>query len=159
GGTAVFPVMTAPPGWWTVTADLDPDELRIDDRRVGVVRVAPVARVNWDSASRYIAAACEVLEANRRITRGSEVTIGRLASGSSMVPPPDDPAGIGALTRALGARGIGWSFGELLTTPAMTDSGTVTGRFRLQRRYQLRPSGSGRTGVLVTAGGAPWLAR
>jgi Aerotolerance regulator N-terminal len=158
-GSAVFPVMAAPPGWWTVTADLDPDELRIDDRRLAVVRVAPVARVNWDSASRYIAAACEVLETNRRIARGNEVAIGRLASGSSIVTPPDDPAEIGALNRALAARGVGWSFGELLTTPVTTDSGTVTGRFRVLRRYQLRASGSGRTGVLVTAGGAPWLAR
>ena len=159
GGTAVFPVMAAQPGWWTVTADLDPDELRIDDRRLGVVRVAPVARVNWDSASRYIAAACEVLETNRRIARGNEVTIGRLVRGSSIVTPPDDPAAIGALNRALAARGVGWSFGEVLTAPVTTDSSTITGRFRVVRRYQLRPTGSGRTGVLITAGGTPWLAR
>ena len=159
GGSAVFPIMTAPPGWWIVTADLDPDELRIDDRRLGVVRIAPVARVNWDSASRYIAAACEVLETNRRIARGNEVAIGRLANGSSVVTPPEDPAALGALNRALAARGVGWSFGELVTTPAATDSGTITGRFRVLRHYQLRPSGSGRTGILVTVGGAPWLAR
>ena len=39
----------SPSGWWNADAELDPDELRLDDRRVGVVRVAPVARVNWDS--------------------------------------------------------------------------------------------------------------
>ena len=159
GGSAVFPIMTAPPGWWTVTADLDPDELRIDDRRLGAVRIAPVARVNWDSASRYIGAACAVLETNRRIARGNEVAIGRLANGSSIVTPPEDPAALGALNRALAARGVGWSFGELVTTPATTDSGTIAGRFRVLRHYQLRPSGSGRTGVLVTVGGSPWLAR
>ena len=38
---------------------------------MAVVRVAPVARVNWDSASRFVAAACEVLAANRRIGRGN----------------------------------------------------------------------------------------
>ncbi len=159
GGFAVFPPLAAPTGWWTVTAELDPDELRLDDRRVGAVRIAPVARVNWDSASRYIAAACEVLETNRRIARGNEVTIGRLARGSSIVMPPDDPAGIGALNRALAARGVSWSYGEPVAAPATTDSGAVLGRVRVLRRYDLRPAGSGRTGVLMTVGGAPWLAR
>ena len=93
------------------TAELDPDELRLDDRRLGVVRVAPVARVNWDSASRYVAAACEVLETNRRIARGREVTIGRLARGSSIVQPPEDPAALGALNRALARAGCAWRYG------------------------------------------------
>jgi hypothetical protein len=159
GASAVFPIMTAPTGWWTVTADLDPDELRIDDRRLAVVRVAPVARVNWDSASRYTVAACEVLETNRRIARGNEVTIDRLVRGSSILTPPSDPAEIGALNRALAARGIGWAFGELLTASATSDSGALVGRFHVLRRYQLRPSGRGRMGVLVTVAGAPWLVR
>jgi hypothetical protein len=159
GGSVGFPPATAPPGWWTVAAELDPDELRLDDRRLGVVRVAPVARVNWDSASRYIAAACEVLETNRRIARGREVAIGRLTAGSSIVTPPEDPAAIGALNRALAARGVSWSYGDLVTTPATTDSSAITGRTRVMRRYQLRSNGSGRTGVLVTVGGAPWVAR
>ena len=159
GGSAVFPPMAAPAGWWTVTTELDPDELRLDDRRVGVVRVAPVARVNWDSASRYVAAACEVLETNRRIARGGEVTIGRLARGSSIVTPPEDPAGVGALNRALAARGVTWSYGERVTASAATDSGPILGRVRVLRRYELRPTGSGRTGVLITVGGVPWLAR
>ena len=94
-----------PSGWWTLTAELGPDELRADDRRIGVVRVAPVARVAWDSASRYVAAACEVLAANRRIARGDEVTFGRLGRGSSVVQPPDDPARAGrAQSRARGPR-------------------------------------------------------
>lgn len=159
GGSALFPPLTAPVGWWTVTADLDPDELRLDDRRLGAVRIAPVARVNWDSAGRHIAAACEVLETNRRIARGDEVTIGRLARGNSIVMPPDDPSGIGALNRALAARGVAWSYGEPVIAPAATDSGAGIGRVRVLRRYHLRPAGGGRTGVLVTVGGAPWLTR
>jgi hypothetical protein len=155
----VLAIPGVPSGWWSADAQLDPDELRLDDRRVGVVRVAPVARVDWDSASRYVAAACEVLEANRRIARGSEVTLGRLARGSSIVQPPEDPAAVGALNRALAARGIAWRYGAPLIEPATTDSGALVGRVRVLRRYQLQAAQSGRTGVLATVGGAPWLVR
>jgi len=159
GGGAVLVMPGVPPGWWDADAELDPDELRLDDRRVGVVRVAAVARVNWDSASRFVAAACEVLESNRRIARGSEVTLGRLARGSSIVQPPEDPAALGALNRALAARGVTWRYGSPLIEPATTDSGALLGRVRVFRRYQLQTAQSGRTGVLATVNGAPWLVR
>jgi hypothetical protein len=159
GGAAVLGIPGVASGWWNADAELDPDELRIDDRRTGVVRVAPVARVNWDSASRFVAAACEVLEANRRIARGGEVTLGRLASGSSIVQPPEDAAAIGALNRALAARGVAWRYGSPVLEPSTTDSGPLVGRVRVLRRYQLQAAESGRTGVLATAGGAPWLVR
>jgi hypothetical protein len=160
GGAAVLAIPGVPSGWWDAEAQLDPDELRLDDRRVGVVRVAPVARVNWDSAGRFAAAACEVLESNGRIARGGEVSLGRLARGSSIVQPPDDPAALGALNRALAARGTGWRFGPPAGEATTTDSGPLVGRVRVLRRYQLQPTGSGRTGVLATvAGGAPWLVR
>jgi hypothetical protein len=159
GGPAVIAMPGGAAGWWTADAELGPDELRLDDRRVGVVRVAPVARVDWDSASRFVAAACEVLAANRRIARGTEVTLGRLGRGRSIVLPPDDPAAIGALNRALAARGVTWRFGAPVIAPAATDSGAFVGRVRVLRRYQLQSSESGRTGVLATADGAPWLVR
>jgi hypothetical protein len=159
GTSAVLAMPAVASGWWNADAELGPDELRMDDRRIGVVRVAPVAQVDWDSASRYVAAACEVLEANRRIARGREVTLGRLARGHSIVQPPDDPAAIGALNRALAARGVGWRYGAPVLEPAITDSGALVGRVRVLRRYQLQASESGRTGVLATAGGTPWLVR
>ncbi|MBA3495672.1 MAG: BatA domain-containing protein [Gemmatimonadales bacterium] len=159
GGAAILAVSGVPSGWWSAEAELDPDELRLDDHRVGVVRVAPVARVDWDSSSRFAAAACEVLEANRRITRGTEVTLGRLARGSSIVQPPEDPAGLGALNRALAARGVAWRYGAPVDGTATTDSGVLVGRVRVVRRFQLQSAQSGRTGVLATVAGAPWLVR
>ena len=48
GGTVALTLPGAPAGWWTLTTALDPDEFRLDDTRVVVVRVAPVARVKWD---------------------------------------------------------------------------------------------------------------
>jgi hypothetical protein len=159
GGAAVLAVPGVASGWWSADAELDPDELRLDDRRVGVVRVAPVARVNWDSAGRYAAAACEVLETNRRIARGGEVTLGRLVRGSSIVQPPEDPAALGALNRALAAHGVAWRYGAPSIEPATTDSGPLVGRVRVLRRYQLETGQSGRTGVLATVARTPWLVR
>jgi hypothetical protein len=159
GGASTLALPGVPPGWWTVEAELAPDELRLDDRRVGVVRVAPVARAAWDTANRFVAAAGEVLASNRRVTRGDEITVGRLARGASIVQPPEDPAELGALNRALAARGVAWSFGAPSVHPAVTDSGPVIGQVRVLRRYQLQHSGSGRTGVLASVGGSPWLVR
>jgi hypothetical protein len=159
GGAATLALPGVPSGWWTLTAELGPDELRADDRRIGVVRVAPVARVAWDSASRYVVAACEVLAANRRIARGDEVTFGHLGRGSSVVQPPEDAAELGALNRALAARGVGWNYARLVIDPAVTDSGPVVGRVRVARRYVLQATGSGRTGVLASVAGEPWLVR
>jgi hypothetical protein len=159
GGTVALTLPGAPAGWWTLTTALDPDEFRLDDTRVAAVRVAPVARVKWDSTSRFVAAASEVLASNGRIRPGQEVTLGRLARGASVVQPPEDAAELGALNRALTARGVGWSFGNLFTTLAFSDSGPVVARQRVTRRYALQSTGSGRTGVLATVNGAPWIVR
>jgi hypothetical protein len=159
GSSTSITVPGAPSGWWTLTAELDPDELRLDDRRVAVIRVAPVARVNWDSTTRYLAAACEVLAGNHRIQPGQEVTLGRLGRGISVVEPPADPAELGALNRALAARGVGWSYGDISNQPRLSDSGAVVGRQRVVRRYTLQSTGSGRTGVLATIDGTPWIVR
>ena len=159
GSSTSLTIPGAPSGWWTLTAELIPDEFRLDDRRVAAVRIAPVARVNWDSASRYLAAACEVLAGNRRIQPGQEVSLGRLGRGISVVQPPADPAELGALNRALAGRGVGWSYGDLSAESRISDSGAVVGRQRVTRRYALQSTGSGRTGVLATVNGTPWLVR
>jgi hypothetical protein len=159
GAAATLALPGAPSGWWTVSAELGPDELKADDRRIGAVRVAPVAKVNWASTGRFVAAACGVLEANRRIARGEEITLGRLGPRASVVEPPDDPAALGALNRALAARGIAWRYGALTLAPAATDSGPAIGRVRVLRRYRLEATGSGRTGVIAAVDGQPWLVR
>jgi len=159
GGVLALSVPGVPSGWWTLTTTLDPDEFRLDDERVAAVRVAPVARVRWDSTSRFIAAASEVLAANGRIVPGQEVTLGKLARGASVVQPPNDPAELGALNRALGARGVAWRYGDASTGAAFSDSGALVGRRRVVRRYALQSTASGRSGVLATVNGAPWIVR
>ena len=159
GGSATIALPGAPGGWWPVTAELDPDELRADDRRLGLVRVAPIARARCDAGGRYVVAACEVLEANRRLARGDELVVGRLGPGRSIVEPPADPAELGALNRALERRGIGWTYGTLITGAEITDSGPGIGRERVMRRYALEPAASGRTGVLTRVNRQPWIVR
>ncbi|MGH7702557.1 MAG: BatA domain-containing protein [Gemmatimonadales bacterium] len=159
GEPVAFSLPGAAVGWWPLRAELDPDELRADDIRVGAVRISPVARVGWPADERYLAAACEVLAAAGRIRQGEEVTLGRLGPGISVIEPPADPAALGALNRALAGRGIGWRYGTAVLIAGVSDSGPVVGREQVSRRYTIEPSGSGRTGVLATVGGAPWIVR
>ncbi|HJR35665.1 MAG TPA: BatA domain-containing protein [Gemmatimonadales bacterium] len=152
-------------GWWPVRAELEPDELRLDDVRETAIRVADASRAAWRSEDRFLATAAEVLLSNGRLIRGGDLSLGNLGQGASIVQPPADPAGHGALNRALAARGAGWRFGELVPGSTVTDSGPVLGRHPVSRRYGLVPAGSAATGaasprgVLATAGGLPWVVR
>lgn len=146
-------------GWWRAEAELDPDEFLLDDRRVATVRVAPLARTDCSAGGRNVVAACDVLVRNGRLLRGSEVTVGSIGTGPSVVLPPADPADLGAVNRRLAQRGSSWQFGTLLVGGGSIDSAGWIGRHRVERRYSLRASGSGMTGVLATADGQPWAVR
>lgn len=160
GGAGSFQLGPAVPGWWTIRAAKAADELRADDDRLALVRVAPVAQVSWSPTDRYVDAACEVLLASGRIRRGNEISLGALGAGASIVVPPEDPAALGALNRALERRGVGWRFGSLVATPSLSDSGALVGRVAITRRYLLQPvRASAPGGVVATAGGAPWIVR
>lgn len=160
GGAGSFSLSGAAPGWWTIRAGKGPDELRADDDALALVRIAPVARVAWDPADRYVSAVCDVLESSGRLRRGTELSLGTLGSGPSIVVPPADPAALGALNRQLERRGVAWRFGALVATPGVSDSGALTGREQVTRRYALEPLRPSATqGVVATVGGAPWVAR
>jgi hypothetical protein len=124
-----------------------------------VVHVAPVASVHCDRGDRYLAAACDVLQENHRITAGNGIMLGSIGTGPSIVMPPSDAAELGALNRQLQQRGSEWHFGALRLDATTTDSGGLLGAHRIVRRYTLETSGSGRTGVLASAGGQPWAVR
>lgn len=159
GERAAVPLAAPAPGWHPVEVRLDPDELRGDDAAVTAVRQAVPARVTWEPADRYVHAAMEVLLANNRIGRGGELTVGRLGLGPSIVLPPVDPAGLGALNRALAARGVGWAFGEPVAQAARTDSSALLAPVAVLRRHRLSAIGSGVTGVVIAVDGEPWLVR
>jgi hypothetical protein len=159
-GAGSFSLSGTVPGWWTVRAAKAPDELRADDDRLAMVRIAPVARASWDPGDRFIAAAAEVLEASGRLRRGGELSLGTLAGGPSIVMPPADPAALGALNRALERRGAAWRFGTPVLTQALSDSGPLVPRVEVRRRLVLEPLRPGaEAGVVATVGGAPWMVR
>lgn len=159
GAPVAVTVTGLTPGWWPVVVSVDPDELRADDRRVTAVRVAPVAWVTWNPADLHLATAVQVLEADGRVRRGNEVTLGGLGRGLSVVFPPADPAEVGALNRALGRRGVAWRFGDPVNAAERSDSGALVGAVAVARRYRLERSTAGGTGVLATVGGDPWMVR
>ena len=160
GTTASFTLGPALPGWWPVAAAQVADEFRLDDRREALVRVAPVARVAWDPRDRYVDAVAGVLAGSGRIRPGTELTFGSLGPGASVVLPPSDPSGLGALNRALERRGVGWRYAALVEAAGITDSGALIGRETVLRRYQLEPlRAAAGSGVVATVSGAPWIVR
>jgi hypothetical protein len=158
GGAVQVAVPAAPAGWYALRAAIQPDELRLDDHRVLGLRMAPLARASCAPAGRFAEAACDVLRSNGRLLDGDAVALGGFGTSASVLLPPSDPASLGAVNRELERRGVAWRFGD--PAPAgSTDSNAVLGPTRLFRRLRLVPSASGRTGVLVTTAGEPWLVR
>ena len=158
GSAVTLALPAAAPGWRVVEAALTADELRLDDRRVAAVRVAPVARADCAPGGRYAVAACDVLAGNGRLAPGGDVRLGGFGASASVVLPPEDAAAVGALNRELERRGVSWRFGAL--APAGTsDSGALLPPTRVARRLRLESAGSGRSGVLASVGGEPWLVR
>ena len=154
-----LPVQIPERGWIPVSVELAPDEVRGDDQWTSLVRVAPAVRVRWDPRDRYLAAAFEVLREGGRVVPGADLTVGTLGPGPSLVLPPPDLAQLGALNRALAARGVTWRFGPRTAAPSRTDSSALLGGEPLLRSHVLEPTTSGETGVLIRAGGVPWLVR
>lgn len=155
-------VVLAPPppavGWHASVVELDPDELRADDRwwlpllvrQPAAVRVAP-------GAGRFVAEGIAVLQTGRRARRGDDVVVAdRPAGDATIVFPPADPSLAGAVNRGLAARGVSWRLGELIEGEWSLEGSVGAARdATVRRRYRLVGSGP----VLARAGGEPWLVR
>jgi len=163
--TVPLPAQSIASGWWTGEAALEPDELRADDRRPFVWRVAPPGRVTaTPGAGPFVAAALAVLRDARRVGDGRDVVIGDIPSGArSVVQPPADPALVGQANRALAARGVPWRWGETGTPgPIVAPELAIIAGVQVTRRYRIQGAGSGERGeegVLATVNGEPWLVR
>ncbi|HEX9280746.1 MAG TPA: BatA domain-containing protein [Gemmatimonadales bacterium] len=163
GTTVTIPLPASGPGWWAGDVEMEADELRADDARPFVWRVAPPARVavGADGGGPFLSAAIAVLRDGGRLATGSDVTVGERPGGgpgASIVLPPADPALVGQANRALAARGVAWRFAGA-GTPGPLAAPTLPGiaGVEVTRRYRLDGSDSG--AVLATVNGEPWLAR
>lgn len=158
-------------GWWQGEVVLDPDELRADDRRLVLWRVAPPAAVTaLGGAGPFVATALAVLEDGRRIRRGADVVLSDRPQGgrvATVVLPPADPALVGQVNRALAAQGGRWRFGSAGTPGSIVAPVLVGGDgIQVTRRYQLASTSRearqevGRdSAVFATVNGEPWLVR
>ena len=159
GSSVTLALPGVPSGWWTLSAELAPDELRADDQRIGVVRVAPVARVAWDSASRLRGGGVRGARrqsADRPRGRGDVRPAGAGQLGGAAARRPGR-AGRAQPRARRARRGL-----ELRRPRARAGDHRQRrgrGRVRVARRYLLQSSGSGRTGVLATVAGEPWIVR
>jgi len=161
GQSVTLPLPPLAPGWWIGEVLLDADELRGDDRRLFVVRVAAPASVTAEAdVGPFLSAALAVLRVARRVVVGGEIAIGeRLGAARSIVLPPGDPALLGQVNRALAARGVRWHFGPPGPpgTLASADLAMVRG-VQVNRRYRLEGT-EGDSGVVASVNGEPWLVR
>lgn len=161
GATLTLPLPAAAPGWWVGEAALDPDELRADDRRPVVRRVAPPARVTAGSGGPFLAAALAVLRDAHRVSDGGDVSIGERAGGrTAIVIPPADAALTGALNRALAGRGSAWRFAGPGTPGALASRELpMLAGVAVARRVRLAGPPGDTAAVLATVNGEPWLVR
>jgi Aerotolerance regulator N-terminal len=157
GTSVALPFPVQPPGWWVGEVTLPPDELRIDDRRDVAGHEVPPAGVRAEAGSGpFVSAALAVLRDAGRVREGEAVRIGdRPVAGSAVVLPPEDPALVGQLNRALTARGIAWQLGAAAPPGLLTDA-VLDGldQIPVSRRYRLVGGDSGR--VLARVNGDPW---
>ncbi|HLB36153.1 MAG TPA: BatA domain-containing protein [Gemmatimonadales bacterium] len=160
GDRAALAARGGRPGWLAARVSLDPDELRADDDWFLAVRVAEPAPASADAgAGRYVADALAVLQEGGRAGSGRTVVVAdRPAGARTIIVPPADQAAIGALNRALAARGVQWRFGDLAEGEwtVRGDVGPAEGS-TVRRRYRLVPSANGV--VLARANDDPWLVR
>ena len=160
-GTTVTVSLSAPgPGWWAGDVELEADELRADDARPFVWRVAPPARVATGAdAGPFLTAAIGVLRDAGRLAAGSDVSFGeRPGPGASVLFPPADPALLGQANRALAARGVTARFAAPGTAGPIAAPGLPgLAGVSVARRYRF--SGVDSAAVLATVNGEPWLVR
>jgi hypothetical protein len=145
-------------GWFAAAVDLDPDELRADDRWWLALKVTEPAAVRVGvGAGPFVTAAFSVLEQGGRVRPGNDVTIAdRLGPGRSILLPPAEPSLVGATNRALAARGLSVRFGDLLDGEwGLAGDIGVLRDVSVFRRYRVE---GGET-VLASAGAEPWLVR
>ncbi|MGA2381991.1 MAG: BatA domain-containing protein [Gemmatimonadales bacterium] len=167
------PVFAPPAGYFAGEAQIEPDELRADDRRPFAVRVVAPAAVVVDAQAdpgRFVVAALATLAGagqvrlGRQRAAGNGVALGERApagGASAVVFPPHDPVEVGAANRSLAAAGVPWRYGARIEREDTLAAGPAALRpiagVQIHRHYRLEPTSAAALGVLARAGADPWL--
>ena len=150
-------------GWTGGFVELEPDELRGDDRRwFGVWVGAPPAITVAPSSGSFVRAAADALVASGRARAGSGVAIApadEIRALPAVILPPANPVRLGAANRNLERLGVPWRFGAARRGEAdarSTDGAPSLGETSVRERYalELRP-GAG-TDTLARVADEPW---
>jgi len=173
GDRAAIAAPASGAGYFAGEVQIEPDELRADDRRPFAVRVVAPAAVVVEAQSdpgRFVALALATLAGAGQVrlggprAAGSGVALGERASaggGSAVVFPPHDPVEVGAANRSLAAAGVPWRFGTRIEREDTLAAGPMILRpiagAAIHRRYRLEATSAGTGGVLARAGADPWL--
>jgi len=148
-------------GWWLARLTAPPDEVLADNEAEVALRFAPPARVALGpTVGPFVEQAVAVLREAGRLAEGNDTHIADVPlQGSTLLLPPDDPSRIGAVNRALAARGVAWRY-ETDGVAGLVGTSSVPGveGAQVRRRYRLVPS-TAPSGVLAAVDGAPWLVR
>lgn len=175
---------SAATGWVRGHVEIDPDDLRADNARHFVVRVAPPPTVVFrPEGGQFLGAAINTLVDEQRVARAanvspSTITIAAGDAAATRLPAfitaPLDPVRIGEANRTLARLGIPWRFGAIArngvnarlagnaTDTMPTPARSAIDGARVLLRYPLIASGGGngaimRADTIATAGGAPWI--
>lgn len=146
-------------GWGTAVIEVEPDELRGDDRRFLAFRAGALPSVMVDpSAGPFVARAFEALVESGRATRGPAVLVSSAPRRGvpTLVLPPRDPIALPESNRALAQAGIPWAFGAPRRSPASLDVEGATTRlwYPLVARGEVPV-----VDTLARVGQAPWAIR
>ena len=163
-------------GYFAGEVQIEPDELRADDRRPFAARVVAPAIVRVDARANlgpFVTEALRALEGAGELRAGGASAVGGGAvalaesapagAGAAVVFPPHDPVEVGAANRSLAAAGVPWRFGARIEREDTLAAGPSILRpiagAQIHRRYRLEPVAEARLGVLARAGGDAWLVR
>jgi hypothetical protein len=177
GNSALLPIGPFSAGYVNGYVETDPDDLRGDDRRFFAFRVRSAPTVATSGpAPFFLSEAIPVLidagRARHAAIRDAEILISVAGTGMTeegiegravVVLPPNDPALLPGLNRALTSAGIPWRYEP---TNAVGEAGVTRwggpvnlDGVRIHSHYALIPAGDGLAqGVLASlSSGDPWL--
>ena len=167
GGVSTITARATPSvrGWTGGFVELEPDELRGDDRRWFAVWVgAPPAITIAPSSGAFARAAADALVASGRARAGSGVAIApadEVRALPAVILPPSNPVRIGAANRNLERLGIPWRFGAVRRAEAdarAADGAPPLGEeTSVRERYALDLRPGAPTDTLARVADEPWV--